>query len=424
MLARNGQTGNGGAAARVEDHARRGRGMLTHRMVVWHGAGMRIRHIRRSCLLLLCLAAMSAGEVTGVQRMLVVGDSISQHGPRESLGWAGNWGMAASSIDKDWVHLLHARIVAARGGAAVDLRIDAEGGGKTSDKLKRLATLAGGAADLVLVQLGENDNTPELIAAFERDYTALLAGLRAGHPSARILCFGVWTSANGTSPRDAQIRTACAAHGAEFVSLAQANAVRENRAEADARWTHKGVNWHPGDRGMQAYADAAWAVLTHQAKPEAVAALDAAASAVGIVLAEDFSDPAAAAKAWRGQGAADDGGWRIALPTAGSSNVTTALPAERLAGRKVRLSARIRSDGVSSRPKPYNGIKVMLITVNAEGEKWYPQAPTVDGTQPWTMVEKTVLIPSNVVKADLVIGLEAVSGSAWFDDVRVEIVAE
>lgn len=142
------------------------------------------------------------------------------------------------------------------------------------------------------------------------------------------------------------------------------------------------------------------------------------------ILSETFTDPAAAAKTWRGPGAADDGGWRIALPAAGTAKVSASIPAAEIAGRKVRLSVRMRNEDVSTRPKAWNGVKALLALVSADGEKTYPQLPTVDGTRPWTTVEKTFAVPANVVKADVVLGLENVSGSVWFDDVRVELVAE
>lgn len=364
-------------------------------------------------LTLLCIAC--AAEP--VRSMLVIGDSISRHGPSEKLGWSGTWGMAASAEEKDWAHLLQARIAAAQ-GAAVALRVDGEGGGRISGKLARMDAITATAADLVLVQLGENENTPELEKGLEAEYDALIAGLRKAMPSARVLCFAVWTGAAGTSAKDAAIRRVCERQGAEFVSLAQANADRANRAEADRRWVHPGVNWHPGDRGMQAYADAAWRVLQHL--PPAGAEAPAAAGPAGIVLDEDFADPAMVAARWKGAGAVDDGGWRIALDKPGSASLRTVLPAERLAGRTVRIAARIRSEATTPRPKPYNGIKVMLVTTDAEGVKNYPQLPTLDGTHPWTVAEAVVPVSATVVQAELLIGLEAVAGAVWFDEVRVE----
>lgn len=382
------------------------------------------------CLLLLAWGPLGAADMppTGaVRNLLVVGDSITRHAPSAKLAWSGNWGMAARSEDRDWVHLLHARLTARQSGTAPDLRIDAEGGGKVRDKLARLGEIASGTADLIVVQLGENDNTPELTAAFEADYTTLVAGLRSAHPQTRILCFGVWTGANGDSPKDGPIRRVCAAHGAEFISLSAANADPANRAGAEGHWTVAGVNWHPGERGMVAYADAAWAVFERRsgegaAPPDAevvppVAPVPPAAA----LLAEDFADAATVMKSWRGLGAADDGAWRISLDAPATAKLWRPLVAGQLAGKRVKLSARLRSDGVSARPKAWNGIKVQLATVDAEGAKWFPQAQTSDGSQGWTTVEKSFEVPANIVKADVMIGLENVSGTVWFDDVRVEL---
>lgn len=42
----------------------------------------------------------------GTKRVLFFGNSITRHGPKESIGWSGDWGMAASCREKDYVHLV------------------------------------------------------------------------------------------------------------------------------------------------------------------------------------------------------------------------------------------------------------------------------------------------------------------------------
>ena len=46
----------------------------------------------------------------GTKRVLFFGNSITRHEPNESIGWSGDWGMAASCKEKDYVHLVVAEL--------------------------------------------------------------------------------------------------------------------------------------------------------------------------------------------------------------------------------------------------------------------------------------------------------------------------
>ena len=96
------------------------------------------------------------------------------------------------------------------------------------------------------------------------------------------------------------------------------------------------------------------------------------------------------------------------------------LPADRLAGQLVTFSAVVKAEGVSHKPKHWNGIKVMLILETAHG-KQHPQLPLPVGTFDWMAARRTIRVPKGVIKATLVVGLERVTGRAWFDNVVIRL---
>ena len=40
------------------------------------------------------------------RKVLFVGNSITKHAPAPTIGWYGDWGMAASKKENDYVHLI------------------------------------------------------------------------------------------------------------------------------------------------------------------------------------------------------------------------------------------------------------------------------------------------------------------------------
>ncbi len=106
--------------------------------------------------------------------------------------------------------------------------------------------------------------------------------------------------------------------------------------------------------------------------------------------------------------------------TRGSTMVHKALPVEKMRGYVVFFSAMVKAENVSQRPQPWNGVKFMAPLAAATGKSW-PAAKIGIGTFDWQRVAFRVAVPDDAKEMSLCLGLEQVSGKAWFDDVRVTV---
>ena len=109
--------------------------------------------------------------------------------------------------------------------------------------------------------------------------------------------------------------------------------------------------------------------------------------------------------------------------SAASSARSFALPLKTLRGRFVFVGADVKAETISAKPNPWNGIKVMVRIDTPAGSQWpQPEIPT--GSFDWRRYSRRILVPMNATAVTLVLGLEQVSGKAWFDNVRVVLARE
>lgn len=111
----------------------------------------------------------------------------------------------------------------------------------------------------------------------------------------------------------------------------------------------------------------------------------------------------------------------IELEEQGTRSRRFAVAAEQFDDRFATLRAVVKAEGVSEPPKSWNGIKVVLVLEMADGSKQYPQIQIPAGTFDWKEMTQTIRLPKDVRSASLVVGLEAVSGRAWFDNLEVTV---
>ncbi|NLF68959.1 MAG: glycoside hydrolase family 5 protein [Candidatus Anammoximicrobium sp.] len=96
------------------------------------------------------------------------------------------------------------------------------------------------------------------------------------------------------------------------------------------------------------------------------------------------------------------------------------LPAENLRGCTLRGSAMVKADGVSAKPNPWNGIKFMLAIETSDRKLW-PQAALDTGSFDWQRAVFSAKVPADATAATLVLGLEQVTGTVCFDNVRIVV---
>lgn len=224
---------------------------------------MNRRHFHRLVAAALPAAALPAPARDPFRKVLFLGNSITRHGPKADIDWTGDWGMAASAAEKDYVHLV-TQGLAARAGTAPEVMVrniaDFERGYAGYDASARLQDAIQFEADLVVLAIGENVpalKSPGDRAAFQAAVASLLAALTSGRRPVVIVRGGFWSDA----AKDGALKQACAAAGGIFVDLGALGKDERNYARSERPFKHAGVANHPGDQGMAAIAAAILAAL-------------------------------------------------------------------------------------------------------------------------------------------------------------------
>ncbi len=146
-----------------------------------------------------------------------------------------------------------------------------------------------------------------------------------------------------------------------------------------------------------------------------------------VLFSTDFEGPDAL-KGWSGKAGLEpgfEGGQALCIERPagspeGSSTVQFTLPVETMRGYLVNFSATIRAENVSAKPQPWNGVKFMAPIVAEDGPSW-PAAETPVGTFGWKRFSFAARVPNDAKSISLCLGLELVTGKAWFDNVRVSV---
>lgn len=197
------------------------------------------------------------------QRMLVIGNSIMSHGPLPAQGWFNTNGMAASAPDKDFVHLLVARL--AQQYPEVAFRLVSGGNFERHFSQQEYSfeefkePLQQFKPDLIVIRLGENVDEGNVFSpiGFEAQFRRLLERLvtYSGQPVKIICTTSVWKRPQA----DAMIRRVASEKGVPLVDLS--SLIGQDQYFAIGQYTDASVAAHPNDAGMKRIADLIWEKL-------------------------------------------------------------------------------------------------------------------------------------------------------------------
>ncbi|HBP37877.1 MAG TPA: SGNH/GDSL hydrolase family protein [Clostridiales bacterium] len=190
-------------------------------------------------------------------RVVFMGNSITRHPPKEEIGWSGNWGMAASAADKDYVHTLMRQIKKVHAGASFLVTNDFGFEQQYWDfDLAKMDEIRDFQAALIILCIGDNvlENLVES-NHFGHYYQNLLDYLNPEGQS-RMVCASCFWPKQKT---DQLMREAAAAKGCTFVEIG--SLVQDENNMALGLFWHKGVAGHPSDQGMAGIAGLIWAKL-------------------------------------------------------------------------------------------------------------------------------------------------------------------
>jgi hypothetical protein len=203
--------------------------------------------MQRIALFLLILFALSgckkAQQNYPSKKILILGNSVTYSAPNAALGWSGNWGMAATSADKDYVHLFTAELKRINNGTVVKIKNIArfEADFDTYNLDDNLKDEAAFAPDLLIIRIGENVLRTGEEELFNKKYQELINYFKAKNPSLKILAAGsVWPWRDFASNVMKKY--------SEFITLDYL--YHDTSNYAFGLYADAGVATHPSDKGM------------------------------------------------------------------------------------------------------------------------------------------------------------------------------
>jgi hypothetical protein len=213
-------------------------------------------HLFLSTLTVMPVNATSKWLDSVPSKVLVLGNSITYHGAKPSVGWIGNWGMAASSAEKDYVHILQTKIKKTRPGILFKF-------GNIADTFERkfweynthdFKNYNAFDADLVILVIGENINNELAVKYGLGAYLEQFVKMLSTQRNLKVCLVGsFWPNKD----IDRIMKATAEKNNWLYVDL-QGLYQERDKNTAINQYEDKGVGMHPSDQGMQGIAQRIW----------------------------------------------------------------------------------------------------------------------------------------------------------------------
>lgn len=188
----------------------------------------------------------------GTKKVLFFGNSITRHEPNENIGWMGDWGMAASSKENDYVHLVVKELDKKFGKVDYCIAQGAmwEWEYKTSDAVMNEYYSAAKSfdADIIIIRIGENITAQKHLEVNCKPHFAKAVDFLVGKNAKKVIITDMFWYAIYNDC----FKEVCEEKGYTFCHLTDLE--NDERTMAKGLFEHQGVASHPGDYGMQCIA--------------------------------------------------------------------------------------------------------------------------------------------------------------------------
>lgn len=192
-------------------------------------------------------------EGSGHPRVAFIGNSITLHNPKPEIGWYGSWGMAASSAENDYLHIIMSKIREKHPEASYCILSGAlwERNYRTLDIEESFHEAKEFEPDIIITAISANIRKDEFEHdAFKLEMKKLHDYLVDGREGVHIYqCSSFFNNQIKT----AAIEEYCRENGVKYIFVSDMVEDRSNCAFD--KFEHSGIGGHPGDKGMRLMAE-------------------------------------------------------------------------------------------------------------------------------------------------------------------------